>query len=235
LRAAVHIPATLQWRRAKMEAVIRVLLVEDDRGVREALKLGLELEGYTVLEASNGPECLRKLGENPDVVILDVLMPGGDGFGVLREIRRKSSVPVLMLTALDEVEWRVKGLKEGADDYLVKPYALPEVVARLQAVLRRTRKEEAVLSYADLTLFPAKMEARRAERVLELSPKAFLLLKCLVEHAERILPKETLMQRVWGEEVEPNTLEVHLSALRRALGEPPLLHTLRGHGYILKK
>lgn len=213
----------------------RVLLVEDDVGVREALRLGLELQGYGVLEAASGAEGLRKLAEGPDLVVLDVLLPGGDGFGVLREIRRQSAVPVLMLTALDEVEWRVKGLREGADDYLVKPYALSELVARLEALLRRSKRDEELLSYADVVLYPRKMEARRGERLLELSPKALQLLQCFLEHAERLLPKETLMQRVWGEEVEPNTLEVHLSALRRALGEPTLLHTLRGHGYILRK
>ncbi len=212
-----------------------VLLIEDDLGVREALRLGLELEGYQVLEAASGAEGLRRLAEGPEVVVLDVLLPGGDGFGVLREIRRVSAVPVLMLTALDEVEWRVKGLREGADDYLVKPYALAELVARLEALLRRSKRSEEVLSYADVVLYPRRMEARRGERFLELSPKALQILQCFLEHPERLLPKETLMQRVWGEEVEPNTLEVHLSALRRALGEPPLLHTLRGHGYILRK
>lgn len=213
----------------------RLLLIEDDPGVREALRLGLELEGYTVLEASNGAEGLRRLAENPQVVVLDVLLPGGDGFGVLREIRQRSAVPVLMLTALDEVEWRVKGLREGADDYLVKPYALSELLARIEALLRRSRRPEEVLSYADVVLYPSKMEARRGEHLLELSPKAFQLLQCFLEHAERILPKEALMQRVWGQEVEPNTLEVHLSALRRELGEPALLHTLRGHGYVLRR
>ncbi len=213
----------------------KVLLVEDDLGVREALKLGLELEGYGVLEAGSGAEGLRRMGEGPDVVVLDVLLPGGDGFGVLREIRRISPIPVLMLTALDEVEWRVKGLREGADDYLVKPYALSELVARLEALLRRSKREEEVLAYADVVLYPRRMEARRGGQLMELSPKAILLLQCFLEHPERLLPKETLMQRVWGEEVEPNTLEVHLSSLRRVLGEPNLLHTLRGHGYILRK
>lgn len=213
----------------------RLLLIEDDPGVREALRLGLELEGYTVLEATNGAEGLRRLAENPELVVLDVLLPGGDGFGVLREIRQQSTLPVLMLTALDEVEWRVKGLREGADDYLVKPYALSELLARIEALLRRSKRLQEVLSYADVVLYPGKMEARRGERLLELSPKALQLLQCFLQHAERVLPKETLMHWVWGQEVEPNTLEVHLSALRRELGEPALLHTLRGYGYILKR
>jgi DNA-binding response OmpR family regulator len=210
-----------------------VLLIEDDPGVRGALKLGLELEGYTVLEAPTAAEGLRQAAR-ADLVICDVLLPGGDGFGAVRELRKVSQIPILMLTALDEVEWRVKGLREGADDYLVKPYALSELLARIEALLRRTSRSVEIYTYADLTLYPSKMEAWRAGRVLDLSPKALQLLQMFMEHAERLLPKETLMQRVWGDEIEPNTLEVHLSALRRALGEPALLHTLRGHGYILR-
>lgn len=212
----------------------QLLLIEDDPGVREALRLGLELEGYQVLEAINGTEGLRLLAQQPQLILLDVLMPGGDGFGVLREIRSRSQVPVILLTALDETEWRVKGLREGADDYLVKPYALSELVARIEAVLRRTLRPVQVLGYADLSLYPGRMEATRAGKTLDLSPKAFLLLRTLLEFSGQILSRETLMRQVWGEEVEANTLEVHLSALRRALGEPPLIHTVRGHGYILR-
>lgn len=212
----------------------QLLLIEDDPGVREALRLGLELEGYQILEATNGTEGLRLLAQQPQLILLDVLMPGGDGFGVLREIRSRSQVPVILLTALDETEWRVKGLREGADDYLVKPYALSELVARIEAVLRRTLRPVQVLGYADLSLYPGRMEATRAGKTLDLSPKAFLLLRTLLEFSGQILSRETLMRQVWGEEVEANTLEVHLSALRRALGEPPLIHTVRGHGYILR-
>lgn len=213
----------------------QVLLIEDDPGVREALRLGLELEGYQVLEAPTGTEGLRLLAQHqPQMVVLDVLMPGGDGFGVLREIRSRSQTPVILLTALDETEWKVKGLREGADDYLVKPYALSELVARIETVLRRTLRPVQVLSYADLRLYPGRMEAQRGDRVLELSPKAFQLLRILMDYPEQIISRDTLMNQVWGEDVEPNTLEVHLSALRRALGEPPLLHTVRGHGYILR-
>lgn len=212
----------------------QLLLIEDDPGVREALRLGLELEGYQILEATNGTEGLRLLAQQPQLILLDVLMPGGDGFGVLREIRSRSQVPVILLTALDETEWRVKGLREGADDYLVKPYALSELVARIEAVLRRTLRPVQVLGYADLSLYPGRMEATRAGKTLDLSPKAFLLLRTLLEFSGQVLSRETLMRQVWGEEVEANTLEVHLSALRRALGEPPLIHTVRGHGYILR-
>ena len=138
-----------------------------------------------------------------------------------------------MLTALDGVEWRVKGLREGADDYLVKPYSLQELLARLEALVRRARRREEVLAYKDLRLYPRRMEAFRGERRLALSPKAFLLLKAFLEAPEEVLSKEALMRKVWGEEVEPATLEVHLSALRKALGEPSPIQTVRGYGYRL--
>jgi len=211
---------------------MRVLLVEDDPGVREALELGLALEGHEV-RAVDRPEEALELLSWAEVVVLDVLLPRGDGFSLLRAIRERSEVPVLMLTALDGVEWRVKGLKEGADDYLVKPYSLQELLARLEALLRRARKREEVLAYKDLRLYPRRMEAFRGERRLVLSPKAFLLLKAFLEAPEEVLSKEALMRKVWGEEVEPATLEVHLSALRKALGEPSPIQTVRGYGYRL--
>jgi two-component system response regulator MprA len=212
-----------------------ILLVEDDVGVRESLELGLSLEGYRVLAAATGNEAIRGLASSPDLIVLDVLLPGADGFNLLREIRTRSATPVIMLTALQEVEWRVKGLREGADDYLVKPYALAELAARIEALLRRTRRDEAVLRYANLELYVGRMQAHRAGRDLELTPKAFLLLKAFLENPERVLSRDVLMQAGWGGEVEPNTLEVHLSALRRALGEPALIRTIRGYGYALRQ
>ncbi|GGM96999.1 DNA-binding response regulator [Thermus composti] len=211
---------------------MRVLMVEDDPGVREALALGLSLEGHEVRHAERPQEALALLPW-AEAVILDVLLPEGDGFSLLKEIRARSEVPVLMLTALDQVDWRVKGLREGADDYLVKPYSLQELLARLEALHRRVRRREEVLNYKDLRLYPRRMEAYRGERRLNLSPKAFLLLKAFLEAPEEVLSKEALMLRVWGEVVEPATLEVHLSALRKALGEPSPIQTVRGHGYRL--
>ncbi|RTG94141.1 DNA-binding response regulator [Thermus scotoductus] len=214
---------------------MRVLLVEDDPGVREALELGLALEGHEVRSTESPKEALSLLPW-AEVVVLDVLLPEGDGFSLLKEIRARSEVPVLMLTALDAVEWRVKGLKEGADDYLVKPYSLSELLARLEALWRRAhRGKEApeVLAYKDLRLYPRRMEAFRGERRLSLPPKAFLLLKAFLESPEEVLSKEALMLRVWGEEVDPATLEVHLSLLRKALGEPNPIQTVRGYGYRL--
>lgn len=215
-----------------------LLLIEDDAGIRESLELGLGFEGFRVVSASNGSDGLRLLNEHEvDTVILDVLLPGSDGYTILEEVRShqaKRHVPVLMLTALDEVENRVRGLQKGADDYLVKPFALAELVARLEAIRRRAAPQQSDLRFATLRLYPERMEAWRDNRPLTLSPKEFLLLLVLVENAERILSKTALMQRVWGEETEPNTLEVHLSSLRRALGEPPLIRTVRGYGYVLK-
>lgn len=214
---------------------MRVLLVEDDPGVREALELGLALEGHEVRSTESPKEALSLLPW-AEVVVLDVLLPERDGFSLLKDIRARSEVPVLMLTALDAVEWRVKGLKEGADDYLVKPYSLSELLARLEALWRRAhRGKEApeVLAYKDLRLYPRRMEAFRGERRLSLPPKAFLLLKAFLESPEEVLSKEALMLRVWGEEVDPATLEVHLSLLRKALGEPNPIQTVRGYGYRL--
>lgn len=211
---------------------MRILLVEDDPGVREALTLGLGLEGHEVRATASPKEALDLLPW-AEAVVLDVLLPEGDGFALLKEIRARSEVPVLMLTALDAVEWRVKGLREGADDYLVKPYSLQELVARLEALQRRARRKEDVLAYKDLRLYPKRMEAYRGEKRLELSPKAFLLLKAFLQDPEEVLSKEALMLRVWGEVVESATLEVHLSLLRKALGEPSPIQTVRGYGYRL--
>lgn len=220
-----------------MPESIHLLLIEDDPGVREALSLALELHGYRVSCAETGGQGLKLLKQQPDLIVLDVLLPDLNGFEVLKSIRSQTDLPVLMLTALDEVEWRVRGLKGGADDYLVKPYALSELLARIEAVLRRTQNQQdrGVLAYGDVLLDREKMQAVRKGRTLDLSFKGLKLLEVFLLHAERVLSREALMQSVWGEDVEQNTLEVQLSSLRRALGEPPLVHTLRGYGYVLRK
>lgn len=214
-----------------------LLIIEDDPGIRESLELGLGFEGYAVLGAATASEGLRLLREHEiDAVILDVLLPGTNGYSVLDEIRSphnpKREVPVLMLTALDEIEDRVRGLRRGADDYMVKPFALAELVARIEALQRRQHTEQPLTFYG-LSLYPERFEARRDGLVLVLSPKAFLLLQVLVKNAGHIVSKEALMAQVWDGEVEPNTLEVHLSSLRRTLGDPPLIRTVRGYGYLL--
>jgi DNA-binding response OmpR family regulator len=178
---------------------------------------------------------LELLKQTPDVVILDVLLPGIDGFSVLERLRKTSSVPVLMLTALDEVEYKVKGLRAGADDYVVKPYSLSEILARLEALLRRSKADIARTNFEDITLDAAALEVRRAGKRIEMTPKGLALLQAMLEHPKRVLPRETLMRSVWGEEVDANTLDALVASVRRALGEPSVIQTVRGVGYALRK
>jgi DNA-binding response OmpR family regulator len=215
--------------------VTTILIVEDDLGVRESLALGLKLEGYTVLEAGDASSGLRCMAQQPDLVILDVLLPGSSGFSVLTEIRLRSSVPVLMLTALDELEYKLKGLRGGADDYVVKPYSLSEVLARIEVLLRRTKTESGKRQFEDVSLDPETMEVWRDGKPIDLTVKGFRLLSVLLEHPKRVMPRETLMNLIWGDEVDPNTLDVLIASARRALGEPSLIQTVRGVGYALKR
>ncbi len=212
----------------------RVLLIEDDVAVRASLALGLRLEGCEVLEAENGAVGLKLLEQLPDVVLLDIVLPGMDGFGVLEHIRARSVVPVLMLTALDEVSAKVRGLKAGADDYVVKPYSLSEILARIEALLRRSKTEVIRSHFADVVLDFVTLEARRGGQLLEVTPKGFRLLQVLFEHPQRVLARESLMRAVWGQEVDPNTLDALVAALRRSLGTPNLIQTVRGVGYALR-
>jgi DNA-binding response OmpR family regulator len=215
--------------------VTTILIVEDDVGVRESLALGLKLEGYTVLEAGDASSGLRCMAQQPDLVILDVLLPGSSGFSVLTEIRLRSSVPVLMLTALDELEYKLKGLRGGADDYVVKPYSLSEVLARIEVLLRRSKTESGKRQFEDVTLDPETMEVWRDGKQIDLTVKGFRLLSVLLEHPKRVMPRETLMNLIWGDEVDPNTLDVLIASTRKALGEPSLIQTVRGVGYALKR
>jgi two-component system response regulator MprA len=228
-----------------MAAGPRVLVVDDDPQLREALTRALELDGYDVSTASNGAKALEALGSHrPDVMVLDVMMPYVGGLDVCRTLReRKDRLPILVLTARDEVGDRVAGLDAGADDYLTKPFALEELRARLRALLRRSTPEEndelAPLEYADLVLDPAAHTAHRGERSMDLTRTEFALLELLMRNAGRPLPRETIMDRVWGWESEPtsNSLEVFVGYLRRkteAEGEPRLIHTVRGVGYVVR-
>jgi DNA-binding response OmpR family regulator len=212
----------------------RVLLIEDDAAVRRSLLLGLQLEGFEVLEAETGAIGLRLLEHQPDLILLDVVLPGMDGFGVLENIRARSGVPIIMLTALDETNAKVRGLKAGADDYVVKPYSLSEILARIEALLRRSKSEIQRSSFADVVLDFVTLEARRAGRILEVTPKGFKLLQVLFEHPQRVMAREVLMRAVWGEEVDPNTLDALIAGLRRSLGAPNIIHTVRGVGYALR-
>jgi DNA-binding response OmpR family regulator len=212
----------------------RVLLIEDDPDVRGSLVLGLKLEGFEVLEAENGTVGLRLLEQQPDLVLLDVVLPGMDGFGVLENIRARSGVPIIMLTALDETSAKVRGLKAGADDYVVKPYSLSEILARIEALLRRSKTEIQRSSFSDVVLDFVTLEVRRAGRSLEMTPKGFKLLQILFEHPQRVMAREVLMRAVWGEEVDPNTLDALVAGLRRSLGAPNIIQTVRGVGYALR-
>jgi two-component system response regulator MprA len=222
---------------------MHLLVVDDDASVRDALALVLGIDGFEVTTAGDGREAIRTLERlRADAVILDVLMPGLDGLEVCRRMRaRGDRTPVLMLTARAEVSERVAGLEAGADDYLAKPFAREELIARLRALLRRTgwQGDEEVLRFEDLELDPRAHEVRRGERELELTRTEFLLLELLMAHPRQVLTRSTIFDRVWGYDFGPssNSLEVYVGYLRRkteAGGEPRLLHTVRGVGYVLK-
>ena len=222
---------------------MRILVVDDEPAVREALERILRLDGFEVALASDGREAVRSQALAPaDAVLLDVLMPGLDGLEVCRRMRDTGDrTPVLMLTARDEVGDRVAGLEAGADDYLPKPFALEELLARVRALLRRSgwTEEREVLRFDDLELDPRSHEVRRGERLIELTRTEFLLLELFMHHPRQVLTRSQIFDRVWGYDFGPasNSLEVYVGYLRRkteAAGEPRLLHTVRGVGYVLR-
>jgi len=225
-------------------------VVDDEPAVRDALARALRLEGYEVELAHDGAQALARLGAvgngpPPDAVLLDVLMPGPDGLEVCRHMRAMGdTTPVLMLTARDGIGDRVAGLEAGADDYLPKPFALEELLARLRALLRRsgwsTTDAPGDLRYADLALDPVAHEVHRGDRRIELTRTEFLLLELFLHHPRQVLTREVIFDRVWGYDFGPtsNSLEVYVGYLRRkteACGEPRLLHTVRGVGYVLRE
>ncbi|WP_245528340.1 response regulator transcription factor [Deinococcus maricopensis] len=217
----------------------RILIVEDDPGIREYLSLGLRYEGFDVRSAATGGEGLTQYAEHgADLVVLDVMLPGPDGFAFLRDLRARDAVPVVMLTARDSVDDRILGLESGADDYLTKPFAFGELVARIRTVLRRARPDTlGIVRYADLELNETSREARRGGQRLDMRPTTFDLLVFLARHPERVLPKSVILDAVWGPQFlgSDNVVELYVGYARRALGTPPLLHTLRGAGYMLKE
>ncbi|WP_370106991.1 response regulator transcription factor [Streptacidiphilus sp. BW17] len=222
--------------------VTRILVVDDDPEVRAAVADGLAVEGYDVLLAVDGHDALAKIAaDEPAAIVLDLMMPVLDGLAVCRRLRAIGDrTPVLVLTARDSVSDRVDGLDAGADDYLVKPFALDELTARVRALLRRTAPElpDEDLHYADLTLDPAARTGRRGDRLLEFSRTEAALLELLLQHPEQTLTRETLLERVWGRDFGPdsNSLAVYVGYLRRKLeadGEPRLVQTVHGLGYRL--
>jgi two-component system, OmpR family, response regulator MprA len=221
----------------------RVLVVDDEPAVRRALERALSLDDYDVVLAADGQEALDSLAASPaDAVVLDVMMPRVDGLEVARRMRRAGDrTPILMLTARDAIDDRVTGLDVGADDYLVKPFALRELQARLRALLRRTGGADGdeALRFEDLVLDPAAHEVRRGDRLIELTKTEFLLLELFLRHPRQVLTRSQIFEQVWGYDFGPtsNALGVYMGYLRRkteAGDEPRLLHTVRGVGYILR-
>jgi len=223
---------------------MRILVVDDEAAVREAIDRALRLEGYRTQLAADGREALDALATAPpDLVVLDVLMPDIDGLEVCRRLRAAGDrTPVLLLTARDAVADRVRGLDAGADDYLVKPFALEELRARLRALLRRASPavDAGRLSFGDLALDSAGHTVRRGDRDIELTRTEFLLLELFLRHPRQVLTRSVVFEHVWGYDFGPtsNSLEVYVGYLRRKLeaaGEPRLIHTVRGVGYVLRE
>jgi two-component system response regulator MprA len=223
---------------------MRILVVDDEPAVRDSLERALRLEGYEITVAADGEEAMASLSQDgTDAVVLDVMMPRMDGLQVCRAMRANGDrTPVLMLTARDAVSDRVAGLDAGADDYVVKPFALDELLARLRALLRRSGVSAGgqVLHFEDLELDPVSHQVKRGDRLIDLTRTEFSLLELFMLHPRQVLTRPVIFDRVWGYDFGPgsNSLEVYVSYLRRkteAGGEPRLVHTVRGVGYVLRK
>lgn len=229
----------------------RILVVEDEPGIAGFVRRGLHFEGYEVDVVVDGPSALRALRDRPpDLLVLDVMVPGVDGLEIARRLRAAESaeqvpaIPVLMLTARDAVPDRVAGLRAGADDYLVKPFDFEELLARIEALLRRTqqttRVQHELLQYADLTVDLTSHVTRRGPRLVHLTAREFELLVLFLRHPDQVLQRTVIMNRIWGDDFygDSNVLEVFVGNLRRALeaeGEPRLIQTVRGVGYVLRE
>jgi two-component system response regulator MprA len=221
---------------------MRILVVDDEPAVRDSLQRALTLEGYEVDLAADGAEALSRLADHPpDAILLDVLMPGVDGLEVARKVRLAGNrVPILMLTAREQVTDRVAGLDAGADDYVVKPFALEELFARIRALLRRDGAAGGALQFSDVTLDPATHEVRRGERAIELTRTEFNLLELFLRNPRQVLTRSLIFERVWGYDFgfSSNSLDVYIGYLRRKLeagGESRLVQTVRGIGYALRE
>ncbi len=226
---------------------VRILVVDDDRAVRESLRRSLSFNGYSVELAQDGVEALEAISsDRPDALVLDVMMPRLDGLEVCRHLRSTGDdLPILVLTARDSVSERVAGLDAGADDYLPKPFALEELLARMRALLRRRAApeetaENRALTFSDLSLDPVTREVTRGDRAISLTRTEFSLLEMLIANPRRVLTRSRILEEVWGFDfpTSGNALEVYVGYLRRkteAEGEPRLIHTVRGVGYVLRE
>jgi len=221
----------------------RILVIDDDPKITAMLRRSLTYEGFEVKTANTGGDGLQLVEDfTPNLVILDIMMPDLSGWTICRCLRENSNLPILMLTARDEVEDKVRGLETGADDYLVKPFALSELTARIRALLRRAKIQDnkpAVLKYADLVLDTGTREAKRGNETISLTNREYKLLLLFMRHPRQVLTRELIMERVWGfdYEGESNVLEVYVGMLRNKLeagGKSRLIHTVRGAGYVLK-
>ncbi len=226
---------------------MRILVVDDDRAVRDSIRRSLEFNGYTVEVATDGVDALARTPQvQPDAIVMDVMMPRLDGLETTRALRNAGNdVPIIVLTARDAVTDRVDGLDAGADDYLTKPFALEELLARLRALLRRANRpvdeeDEEPLAFADLSLDPVTREVRRGDREISLTRTEFTLLELFLRRPKRVLERSFILQEVWGFDfpTTANSLEVYVGYVRRKLeaeGETRLLHTVRGVGYVLRE
>jgi len=220
---------------------LKALVVDDEASILDFIKLGLGYEGFEVKTARDGTTGLQLARDfNPDVIVLDVMLPGLNGMEVCQRIRAQSDAGIVMLTARDELQDRIQGLDKGADDYVVKPFRFEELIARIRAVLRRRgMTRQPVLQVADLSLDQDTREVRRGERLVELTPREYDLLKLFMFNHRQVLSKETILERVWGYDFEgdANIVEVYVRYLREKLADipPKLLQTVRGVGYILRE
>jgi DNA-binding response OmpR family regulator len=213
-----------------------VLVIDDEPGIRDFLELGLTAEGFRVITSATGAGGLERLDlEPPDAIILDAGLPDLDGFELLPAIRAVTEAPIVMLTARGDIDDRVRGLELGADDYVAKPFHLGELLARLRAHLRRRPAVNGVLRVADVALDGRSREVTRDGRAISLTPREYELLELFLRHPGQVLSKELILERLWGYAFDDNLVEVYVGYLRRKLGEPVVLHTLRGAGYVLRK
>lgn len=220
----------------------RILIIEDDTAILKVLQRGLAYEGYTVDVATDGRSGLNLAHDNhPDLVIIDWMLPGLDGLEVCRRLRMQGGLPILMLTAKDTIQDRVQGLDAGADDYIVKPFNLDELTARIRALFRRTQTERnQVYQFADLTMDSDSRQVTRGKRLVPLTAKEYELLELFLRHPRQVLTREVIFDRVWGYDFggESNVLEVYIRYLRQKLeleNEPRLIHTVRSVGYVLRE